>query len=143
MALLAVIPPATKPENPESTPVLLSVNTLPLAAEAIVNVPVPVSVPLTVISAVVPLPIVGLAPSGKLQLLLTVLAPAVCSKVTRLNVTLLQLRVAVILLSNVSVPLLALKVPPEIVKVDATVIVPEGAVKVPEDIVNAFRSTVV
>jgi hypothetical protein len=71
---------------------------------------------------------VGLLPSGRLQLLFTVFTPALFPEiVTVLKVTLLQERVAV-LPSKVKVPPFALKVGvPEIVNPPARVIVPLGA----------------
>lgn len=92
-----------------------------------VNVPLPVKVPVTDILLV----IVGLLPSGSVQLLFTILVPTVCVNVTRLNVALLQLRVPAEVVLKFSVPPLALNVPPEIVKLLANDIVPVGAVNDP------------
>jgi hypothetical protein len=71
----------------------------------IVSVPEPDRVPLSEISAFASAPTVGLLPNGKLQLLeIVLLIEPVCVKVTRLKVTELQLKVAAVEPSNVSVP---------------------------------------
>ena len=76
----------------------------------------------------------GFAPNGILQLLLTVFVPAVCVKVTRLNVTLLQLRVGEVVPLKFTVPPLALNVGvPDIVKLLEIEVVPLEAVKLPPD----------
>lgn len=125
-----VIAPATKPEKPEMLAVLFRVRRLPLTASAIVKVPVPERVPLTIRSTTVPLLIVGLLPSGKLQSLLTVFV-LVWLKVTKLKVALLQDKVPVDP-SNVTVPPLALNVVPEFrVKLLAKVAMPDGALNTP------------
>jgi hypothetical protein len=78
----------------------------------------------------------GPAPRGKLQVV-TVLVPAVCVKVTRLNVLTEQARVPLLAPLKLSVPPLALNVgAPEIVNPAATLIIPDGAVNVPLDSVN-------
>ena len=123
-----VAQPVINPLNPDRTAPLFNVK-----FPGTVNVPLPVNVPFNTML----LPPRGFAPKGKVQSLFTVLALLVCAKVTRLNVTLLQAKVAVDVPSNVIVPPLALKVGvPEIVNDAAKVIVPEGAVKVPPRIVN-------
>lgn len=93
-----------------------------------VRVPVPLRVPLTRMAPAADK--VGLAPSGKVQLLLIVFVPAVLAMFTTLNVTLLQLTVEE-LPSNVTVPPLWLKVPPEIVTAPDTNMSELGAVKTP------------
>lgn len=112
------------PEKPDSTPVVPKVK-VPL----VVKVPVPDRVPFKVIEP--PLLALGLAPSGKLQSLLTVLVPAVFVKVTKLNVLLPQARVTVVVPLKLIVPPLALKVAPELtVNVEPKEAVPDGALKV-------------
>lgn len=112
-----------------------------LAPELILNVPVdpvfsvplPDKVPFNVIVEV-PLTMVGPLPSGKLQLLFIVTAfPPLLLNVTRLKVALLHANVPPDP-SNVTVPLLALKVVPLFsVKPAAKVAVPLGAVKLALD----------
>ena len=77
MAPLA--PLTTKPLKPDNAPVLLMVRLLfEVPPGPIVNVPLPDKVPFKVIAfELAPLPVVGSAPSGKLQLLLTVFVPLV------------------------------------------------------------------
>ena len=120
--------PIEIPENPDSAPPLLSVSELPER-----NVPLPVKVPA---SATGPVIVAGLLPSGKLQLLLTVLVPVVCVNVTKLKVALLQLSVADVVLLKLTVPPLALNVEPVFsVNVPPKEAVPEGAVKVEPELV--------
>lgn len=113
--------------KPESTLVLFNVR-VPFV---IFNKPEPLSVPFNVMLFA----ILGLFPSGKLQLLFTVFTPVLLN-VTKLNATLLQLRVAVDP-PKLIVPELLLNVgEPEIVNAPLTVVVPEAALKVPPEIVN-------
>ena len=65
-------------------------------------VPVPESVPLRVIGPVT----VGPLPIGKVQLLFMVFVPVVWLSLAVLKVTLLQLKVAAVVLSKVKIPLL-------------------------------------
>lgn len=67
-----LVVPDTKPLKPESPPVVPRVRVLPVDAVPIVSVPVPVKVPLFVISALRSPPTVGLLPRGKVQSLLMV-----------------------------------------------------------------------
>jgi hypothetical protein len=109
----------------------------------IFKVPVPVKVPFSVTAVeLAPEPRVGLAPSGKLQLLFIIFVFAVWEIVTKLNATLLQLRVALVAPSKDTVPPFASKIAdPEIVKLPESVIVPLGAVNVPPEMVSApFKS---
>lgn len=130
LAPVTTIWPAFRPENPDIAAVLLRVNALPVPAEAIVSVPVPVSVPLSVISATVPLPTVGLLPSGKLQSLLTVLSPPVLIKLTRLNNLLPHDNVTLPVPVITTVPPLAIKVEAELSEtVLPSVVVVDEAVK--------------
>lgn len=118
---MTVILTVVKPLKPDITPPLFKLVLPPV----IFNVPVPLSVPFKVMR-----PMVGLFPSGKLQLLPTVRV-VVLLRVTRLNNVLLQLSAAVAVPLKFTVPPLALKVAPElIVKFDAKFTVPEGALKV-------------
>lgn len=115
----------TNPLKPEITLPLFKVN----VPAVVVKVPLPLNVPLRVIL----LGMVGAAPSGREQLLLTVLRPVCPVNVTRLKVALLQLKAAVVT-SKVKVPPLALNIgTPEMVKAPATLVVPEEAVKVPAE----------
>lgn len=70
MAPATVIPDKESPENPLSTPELLTVNVVPAEDEK-VSVPVPDKVPLRVNARLLPTPFttVGLFPSGNVQLL--------------------------------------------------------------------------
>lgn len=113
------------------------------AAPDRVSSPVPLSDPANVILPVT----VGLFPNGKLQpLLIVFVIVPVCANVTKLNTALLQVKVAVVAPSNVTVPPLALNVDPLLsVNVLANVAVPLGAVKTaPELSVKvSLKSTVV
>lgn len=129
---------ADKPVNPDKVPPVPSVRVS--VAPLVLSVPLPDSVPLTLIFP--PLVSFGLLPSGILQLLLTVLVPAVFVNVTRLKVTLLQLRVFEVVPLKVTVPPLALKVgEPEMVMAPLTEVVPLEAVKLPADRVKLLIDT--
>lgn len=139
--LKSIVPPAIV----RMAPLLKPVNPLNIAPALRVKVPIVlanVPVPLNVPAKVMPLGIVGFAPKGKLQLLLTVFTPVCPVKLTRLKVTLLQFNVAVEP-SKVIIPLLWLKVGvPEIFNPPFKVIAPLGAVKVPPEIARAFVESV-
>lgn len=124
--------PASKLSNPDRLAPLFRVSKLPVPWEATVNAPVPDRVPFRTMSAVVPDPIVGLLPSGKLQSLLIVLVALVCAITTEAKTVLLHESTAVTLPSKVTVPPLALKVVPEFRVNDAPkLMLPVGAVKTP------------
>lgn len=138
--LRLIVPPATvkifrlipeKPEKPEPAFMVI-------VPADLVRVPLPLRVPFTVrFPALV---IVGLLPSGSVQLLLIVFV-LVLVKVMRLNVTLLQLSVPVPS-SKVMFPPLALKVgDPEIVRAPPRKIVPELAVNDPPLKVNVVSTS--
>lgn len=129
--------PASRPENPDKTPVAPSVK--PLAD----SVPLPDSVPFSMSAP--PLVELGLFPSGKLQLLLTDSVPAVCVKVTKLKTALLQLIVDVptTALLKLTVPPLALKVEPALkVMLPLNEAVPDGAVNTPVELIVKVLLTV-
>jgi hypothetical protein len=116
---------AAKLEKPVRVPPALRVS-----VPDVVSVPEPASVPPLRVR-LPPLFARGPAPRGKLQVV-TVLVPAVCVKVTRLNVLTEQASVAAVIPLKFTTPPLALKVgAPEIVNAPATLIDPDGAVNVP------------
>jgi hypothetical protein len=122
---------AARPVKPESVLLALSVS-----VPDVLRVPVPDSVP-PVSVMLPPLLAFGLAPNGRLQVV-AVLVPAVCVKVTRLNVFTEHARVAVVAPLKSTVPPSALNVgAPEIVNAPATCMVPDGAVNEPLERVNA------
>jgi hypothetical protein len=125
----------TSPVNPERLALLLSVK---VPAEK-VRVPVPVRVPPLRIMLV---GIVGEAPSGRLQLLLTCLPEErLFTKVTLLKVMLLQVSVPPVP-SKLITPPLALKTElPEIVNELAIEFVPEEALKVPPVITKVLSTS--
>ncbi len=100
---LTVKAPAFKPENPDSSPLLSKVS-----IPDVVNTPEPDRVPSSAIDP--PLPALGAAPRGRLQVLPTVLVPAVLEKVTRLKAALPQEIAALSLPSKTAVLPLVLKV---------------------------------
>ena len=122
---------AARPVKPESVLLALSVS-----VPDVVRVPVPDSVP-PVSVMLPPLLAFGLAPNGRLQVV-AVLVPAVCVKVTRLNVFTEHARVAVVAPLKSTVPPLAVNVvAPEIVNPPPTCMMPDGAVNEPLERVNA------
>ncbi len=98
----------------------------------VVIVPVPERVPFNIIVG----GSVGLFPRGKEQSLLIVIVPAVFAITTLLKVALLQPTVLLLLSRKVTVPPLALNVPPVIPKPPTIDKFPLGAVNVPEVKVN-------
>lgn len=127
------------PLNPERT------DPLPKVSVSTVSVPVPESVPFKVIWLVPsPVPTVGLAPRGRLQLLLMVLMLLPVFLIfTALKVTLLQETIPLVP-SKVTVPELWVKVGvPVIVKDPAMVVVALVEVKIPPERVKASLMSIV